>query len=160
MTEAPLDRIGPALGRVPSGIFLCVCRAEEKVLPFIASWVQQAAMNPPCLTVAVQETREALSLCEPGKGAFTLSLLPAGASHLMKPFFGDSGEDPFGDLETRSNGSGGLYLAEALAWFECSVLGRAPAGDHQVIIGEVLEGEILDPGKEPWIHLRKNGLRY
>jgi len=160
MTAIPLERIGPALGRIPSGIFLCVCRKDGRNLPFIASWVQQASMSPPCLTVAVQETREALSFCEPGKGSLTLSILPAGSSHLMKPFFGETGQDPFGGLDTRRNGAGGVYLAEAMAWIECRVLSLTPAGDHRVVVAEVLDGEVLDSGREPWVHLRKNGLRY
>lgn len=160
MDEALRERVGAALGRIPSGVFVCACRRGEQVLPFVASWVQQAAMDPPCVSVAVQEGRRALALLQAPDAAFTLSVLPSGANDLMRPFFGDPGPDPFGGLAVARNAQGGTYLEAAVAWLECCVLGSAPAGDHRIVIGEVVDGELLAGDREPWLHLRKSGFQY
>jgi flavin reductase (DIM6/NTAB) family NADH-FMN oxidoreductase RutF len=38
-------------------------------------------------------------------------------------------------------------------------VGRIPAGDHDLFLGRVLAGELLDEG-QPMVHIRKNGLHY
>ncbi len=40
-------------------------------------------------------------------------------------------------------------LREALAWFECQVVGEHPAGDHVLVLGKVINGKLLDSGAEP-----------
>jgi flavin reductase (DIM6/NTAB) family NADH-FMN oxidoreductase RutF len=40
-------------------------------------------------------------------------------------------------------------LREALAWFECQVVGEHPAGDHVLVLGKVLNGKLLDFQAEP-----------
>jgi flavin reductase (DIM6/NTAB) family NADH-FMN oxidoreductase RutF len=40
-------------------------------------------------------------------------------------------------------------LREALAWFECQVVGEHPAGDHVLVLGEVINGKLLDSEAEP-----------
>ena len=40
-------------------------------------------------------------------------------------------------------------LREALAWFECQVVGEHPAGDHLLVLGRVINGKLLDPQAEP-----------
>ncbi len=160
MDEIVRERVGTALGRIPSGIFVCACRSGGEVLPFVASWVQQASMDPPCVSVAVQQGRRALSLLAAPEAAFTLSILPAGANHLMKPFFADPGPDPFGGLAVGRNELGGTYLEDAVAWLECRVVGELPAGDHRLFVGEVVDAACLGRDREPWLHVRKSGFQY
>jgi flavin reductase (DIM6/NTAB) family NADH-FMN oxidoreductase RutF len=40
-------------------------------------------------------------------------------------------------------------LREALAWFECQVVGEYPAGDHVLVLGKVIGGKLLDSEAEP-----------
>jgi flavin reductase (DIM6/NTAB) family NADH-FMN oxidoreductase RutF len=46
-----------------------------------------------------------------------------------------------------------------VAYLECRVAGRVPAADHLLILARVVDGRVLNEGK-PWVHVRKNGLRY
>jgi flavin reductase (DIM6/NTAB) family NADH-FMN oxidoreductase RutF len=66
---------------------------------------------------------------------------------------------PFDGLRLRSAKSGSPILLDALAWIDCRIVGRHDTGDHAVLFGEVVEGEVLRDG-EPYVHLRKNGLSY
>ncbi len=40
-------------------------------------------------------------------------------------------------------------LRNALAWFECQVVGEHPAGDHLLVLGKVINGKLLDSQAEP-----------
>jgi flavin reductase (DIM6/NTAB) family NADH-FMN oxidoreductase RutF len=40
-------------------------------------------------------------------------------------------------------------LREAVAWFECRVLAEYPAGDHVLVLGQVINGKLLGAEAEP-----------
>ena len=40
-------------------------------------------------------------------------------------------------------------LRDALAWFECKVVGEHLAGDHVLVLGKVISGKLLDAQAEP-----------
>ena len=45
--------VGRALGRLPSGVFIMSARHGGESIAMMVSWVQQAAFDPPALSVAV-----------------------------------------------------------------------------------------------------------
>ena len=159
MSNVARENLGAALGRLPSTLIICSCGKGERPLPFVASWVQQAAMEPAMISIAIKGDRDALSRIQEDDGCFTLSILPEDGKHLMKHFFSVDANLPFGDLATGKAPGGGSYLEDALAWLECTEVTRAQAGDHQVIIAEVTAGAILQD-KTPVIHLRPSGFSY
>ena len=116
-------------------------------------------MEPAMISIAIQRDREALARIDADGGSFTLSILPEDGKHLMKPFFSVDPDNPFGELATGVAPAGGRYLQEALAWLECRAVSRAEAGDHYVLVAEVLAGELLQE-KGPAIHLRASGFSY
>lgn len=159
MEDAVRATVGPALGAIPSGLFICSCGEGATSVPFVASFVQQVAMDPPAVCVSFEASRAGLRAVDEQNGAFTLSILPAGRDDLMRPFFGGSSVDPFRGLATQGAPGGGRFLAESLAWLECREIERAPCGGHVLVIGQVLAGARLRQGK-PRIHLRRNGFTY
>ena len=153
------DALAAALGRVPSGLFVCSCGVGDASRPFVASWVMQASFEPPAISIAIEDGRDALSVLDAHEGLLTLSILPEGGQALMKPFFGGDDSAPFGDLELAQTASDGRYLADALAWLECREASRARIGKHHIVLAEVLDGSMLREGT-PLVHVRKNGMRY
>ena len=159
MSDPDRDKIGKALGKVPSGLFIASCGKGTSSVPFLASWVQQCDLDEPLLMISVQKGREAMTALDDQGGAFTISVLPEGRHDLMKPFFHSKPEAPFGDLKTCRAPNGGVYLDEALAWMECSEVNRVDAGDHVVIVAQILAGDLLRDVK-PAVHIRKSGFNY
>jgi len=159
MDASRKESIGVALGRLPSALIICSCGTGERPWPFVASWVQQAAMEPAMISIAIQRGRQALSRIGADGGRFTLSILPEDGRQLMKPFFSVDTDNPFADLVTCEAPFGGSYLQDAVAWLECREFSRADAGDHYLIVAEVLAGGILQD-KAPAIHLRPSGFQY
>jgi 3-hydroxy-9,10-secoandrosta-1,3,5(10)-triene-9,17-dione monooxygenase reductase component len=157
MSHPPLAQ---ALGRIPSGLFVVTCQGEHGPLGFLGSFVQQVGFDPPTIAVAVGQGRDHLAAIR-ASGHFAVSVLDPECKHAMPPFFGKvpEGQTPFDVLAHRATEHGPVVLDDALAWFACRVTGEFDAGDHVVVFGQALAGELQRSG-DPSVHLRKNGLSY
>jgi len=154
------DGIATALGRIPSGLFVISWRDDGGDRTMLASWVMQAGFSPAAVSVAVAPTRDLLAAVDRGI-PFVVNILGESQRGLLSRFGKPSnpGEDPFAGLETVRAGGGGAALTAAAGWIECRGTGRAAAGDHVVVVAEVVGGDSGSAG-QPLVHVRKNGLRY
>ena len=158
-----MDRNKPlyaALGRIPSGLFIVTARQGGQETGLLASWVQQCSFDPPQLTLAVRHGRDLNDGLTEG-AAFTVNILTEDQTDMIAHFgrgFGP-GESPFDGVEIDRPGGGPAVLKEALAYLECRVAGRLAVGDHDVIVGTVVAGDLLNEDA-PMVHVRKNGAHY
>jgi flavin reductase (DIM6/NTAB) family NADH-FMN oxidoreductase RutF len=158
--DDPQRPLASALGRIPSGLFILTLTRDRLETGMLASWVQQCSFDPPQVSVAIRRDRDIARLLGQGS-SFTLNLLETSQADMIVHFgrgFGPT-DDAFAGLEVRRHPPRGPVLTEALAYLECEVVGRFAAGDHDLFIGRVLAGELLDEG-QPMVHIRKNGLHY
>ncbi|WP_411082156.1 flavin reductase family protein [Streptomyces sp. cmx-18-6] len=62
--------------------------------------------------------------------------------------FARSGADRFGPSTEWSSGPEGVpLLADVSAWLVCRVVARVPAGDHRIVIAEVVAGDPSGAGR-------------
>ena len=162
MNEPTLSDVAVALGRVPSGLFVVTARnpvGEETA--FLASFVMQAGFDPPALSVAVGKDRAAMDfVLEPGSG-FAVSVIAEAEKGQVGPFVRGiaPAADALKDAPVERTASGQAIVEGCLAWMECRTLSHSLAGDHAVVIGEIVDAR----GRRddaPAVHLRKNGLSY
>jgi len=160
-----LDAVGRALGRIPSGLFVVAARNPETGADqtMLASWVQQCSFDPPRLSIALAKGRGLGSLLETGAD-FTVSILPDGRKDLLSRF-GKPSDSPFEGIgPTRRGQSGAATIDEGCAWFLCRSAGFQGAGDHDLLIADILDGErgpeVEGQAPKPFVHLRSSGLRY
>jgi len=149
-----------ALGRIPSGLFVVTIRKGDAATGMLASWVQQCSFAPPRITLAIQPQRDISTLLTP-QARFTLNIIREGQNDLVSHFsrgFADS-DDPFKNIEIDLESAFAPVLKSSLAFLDCTAVERVNAGDHAVVIAEVNNGRMLQESK-PWVHIRKNGLRY
>jgi len=161
MNEAdPQRQLASALGRIPSGLFILTVRHGEAETGMLASWVQQCSFEPPQLSVAIKRGRDLLAWLTDG-ALFTLNILDASQTDMIGHFGrGFTLHEPaFTGLEVARPDGGAPILSEALAYLECRVAGRCPAGDHDLLIAQVVRGRVLGEG-QPMVHVRKSGLHY
>ena len=152
--------LAAALGRVPSGLFVLTVRQSDQETGMLASWVQQCSFDPPRISVAVQRGRFVHGLLADG-AAFAVNILASGQTDLLKHFGKGFGPDEpaFTGLATERTSGGVPVLTAALAHLDCRVTSRFGAGDHELVIGEVVGGRLHGEG-QPAVHVRKNGLKY
>jgi 3-hydroxy-9,10-secoandrosta-1,3,5(10)-triene-9,17-dione monooxygenase reductase component len=163
MSDAPDPKltIGKALGRVPSGLFVLTCVDSDKRVAVLVSWAQQAAFNPPSMSVAVTKERAGRETIERTK-KFALAVIPETDLSLMKKYARGTkpGVDPLDGLELLHTPTGLPIPASALAWLECSLVSVCDFGaDHDLLLATVTDGAVLREG-DAYAHQRNNGLRY
>ncbi len=148
-----------ALGRVPSGLFVLTVKHGDAETGMLASWVQQCSFDPPQVSVAVRRDRDVNQWLTPD-APFVLNILDDGQTDMIVHFGRgfDLDTAAFTGLDVDRHGSGPV-LREALACLECRVVTRYNAGDHDLLIGRVVVGRVLNEG-QPMVHVRKNGAHY
>jgi flavin reductase (DIM6/NTAB) family NADH-FMN oxidoreductase RutF len=155
----PQKQLAAALGRVPSGLFVVTARHGDEETGMLASWVQQCSFNPPRITLAVRPDRDIATWLVAG-ATFTLNILDDSQTDMIVHFGRGfkRGEPAFVGLEVERTASGPV-LSEAHACLECRVVDRVAAGDHDLVIADVIAGRMLGEG-HPMVHIRKSGMHY
>src|ERR1051326_1591784 len=97
------ESIGKAIGRIESGVFVVTMEKDGLRQGLMASWVCQAAFEPPIISVAVKKDRPILELLEPGS-RFTVNFLSKQNMDIFKNFAKPytEGLDRFEGLTTES----------------------------------------------------------
>ncbi|UAL71301.1 flavin reductase family protein [Streptomyces angustmyceticus] len=121
--------------------------AEGNRRGFTASAVTSVSMEPPLLLVGIGRTSSCHAILTTGT-EFVVNLLGAAHADVARTF-ARSGADRFATGEfAQWPGSGLPVLADAHAAFRCRRVDVLPAGDHDLLIGELLEVR-QGPGGEP-----------
>jgi flavin reductase (DIM6/NTAB) family NADH-FMN oxidoreductase RutF len=160
MNEFDKEAVGKAIGRIASGVYIVTVEQSGIKDGIMASWIGQAAFEPPIITVAVHKDRNILNSLIIGK-KFTVNVLSKqnqqAFKNFAKPFV--EGMDRFEGLTLIPNSNAGPVIADSVAYMHCKTRTLVEAGDHVVVLGEVFEGQLLNCD-EPMVHLRKSGFGY
>jgi flavin reductase (DIM6/NTAB) family NADH-FMN oxidoreductase RutF len=126
----------------------------------LASWVMQAAFEPPALTVAVNRERYLAGWLKDGADV-AVNILAEDEKDMISHFGRGikPGEPAFDGVDLLSGEAKAPILADALAYLSGKVQSYLDAGDHIVFLIRVDAGRMLQEGA-PMLHVRKNGLRY
>jgi flavin reductase (DIM6/NTAB) family NADH-FMN oxidoreductase RutF len=141
-------------------VAILTTRQGETKGAMLASWFQQCSFEPPMVTVAMKKGRAAEEVLKASE-KFALSILHTGQKDMLA-HFGKGfkpGEDPFAGIATMTRSSGLPILKNCLCFLECQVRHCYEAGDHQIFVGEILNGGLQEEG-QPMVHLRRNGFNY
>ena len=153
------ERIGPALGKIPSGIFIATGTFDGAPVGMLCSFDEQAGFVPPSVMIAVQPGRLLHRAIEES-GVGGLNILGEADQRLMKPFAQSGNSNPFEGLPLASNPHDLPQLAEALAFLACRVTGQVTTGDHLVYVAEVFDGDLQQSDATPMVRIRRNGFGY
>ncbi|MCB9854016.1 MAG: flavin reductase family protein [Phycisphaerales bacterium] len=152
--------IARAIGRIPGGCSILTVRSGADRTGMLVSWVQQAAFEPPTVSVAVKSGRPIADLIDKARG-FTLNLLGENPGPMFK-HFGKGfapGEEAFAGLET-TDVEFGVAIPDRIAVLSCKLVARQKVGDHDVLFGEVVEAAADESLPPPYVHIRKSGANY
>jgi flavin reductase (DIM6/NTAB) family NADH-FMN oxidoreductase RutF len=153
------EAIGPALGKIASGLYIATARVSGEPVGMLCSFVEQAGFEPPMISVAIGAGRPITAALD-GDGHFGLHILAKENTALLKSFARGGTPESFAAHEQVENTSGVPHFAEAWAFLLCKVVGKLPAGDHVVYVAEVLDGALQKESGEPMVRVRANGFGY
>ena len=151
----------PVLGRVPSGIFILTIGTGPRSTGMLASWVMQAAFEPPMVSVAVKLGRYVTDWLTAGE-PFVLNLVGESQKQFLKHFGKgfQPGEAAFEGLAITHCARGVPILKESLGHMECEPAGHVDSGDHRVFLAKVVRGKMNEGDTKPMVHIRNSGSRY
>lgn len=135
--------------RYPEQIAVCIARdATGKYNPMTIGWFMPVSMKPPMIALAMGHGRHTLEAIRHSR-EFVLSLLSEPQADLARYFGTHSGReiDKFASVhcETlKAQRIDGCLIKDAVANFECIIKEEVVAGDHVLLIGEVVCAHITD----------------
>ncbi|MEP6797899.1 MAG: flavin reductase family protein [Lapillicoccus sp.] len=143
------DTFRQAMARFATGVTVVTSRWEGLDHAMTANSVASVSLDPLLLLVCVeQESRFHDAII--GSGRFGVSILDA-ASRATADWLATRGRPLHGQLgrtlHHHGPATGVALLDTALATIECQTVDTHPAGDHTIVVGEVLSVQIADhPG--------------
>jgi flavin reductase (DIM6/NTAB) family NADH-FMN oxidoreductase RutF len=144
------DSIVALFRRLSLGVYVIGVSDGERRDAFTAAWIMQASFNPLLLAISINPDNASYELLH-ASGWFTVNVLKTGQLDLARHFGTKSGrdQDKLQRIRTRPGRAGSPILEDALAYFECELEGRTRAGDHELVLGRVADGRVLDPKAAP-----------
>lgn len=148
-----------AFRRHAAGVAVITARGEAGPVGFTATSLTSVSAEPPLLSFGI------------GTGASSWPAIAA-ADHVgvhvlgehqsdLAATFARSGADRFGPSTAWRDGPEGVpVLDDVLVWLVCRIVGRVPAGDHRIVLAEVVLGDPAGAGRPLLYHQgRFSGLR-
>ena len=135
--------------RLTQGVYVVGVAHGEARNAFTAAWVMQVSFDPLLLALSINPRHSSFGLLKEGR-AFSINVLKKSQLDLAGYYGQPASADKKLTLTEWTTDRIGLpLLREALAWFECQVVGEHPAGDHLLLLGKVINGKLLDSQAEP-----------
>ncbi len=150
MSHQPPSDVGALCRRLSAGVYVVGVAHEEQRDAFTAAWIMQVSFDPLLLALSINPHHASYPLLK-SSGAFAVSVLKRGQLELARHFGTRSGrdQDKLAGIRWHPSRTGAPILDEALAYFDCQVTGSLPAGDHELVLGKVIDGRIVEPNAEP-----------
>ena len=148
-----MNEVAALFGRLTQGVYVVGVSDGEERDAFTAAWVMQVSFDPLLLALSINPDHASYPLLHAGRG-FTVNVLKQGQLDLARCFGTRSGrdEDKLAGIPWRPGRTGAPILEDALAYFDCELSGEMGAGDHDLTLGRVTGGRILDPEASPLLY--------
>lgn len=130
------------------GVYVIGVTDREQSNAFTAAWVMQASFDPLLLVLSINPLHSSYGLLKQS-GFFTVNVLSDTQMELAERFGRPGIADRLKGINWIQKSSGAPILCDALSYFECEVSHESAAGDHVLVIGRVIDGDLLNPAKTP-----------
>jgi flavin reductase (DIM6/NTAB) family NADH-FMN oxidoreductase RutF len=127
-----------ALSRFPAGVTVVTIKAGDRVHGLTVSAFASVSPDPPLVAVIIDHQHTAHRLLESSGASFAVNILGEDQQELSDRFAWTRDEDRFQAGSWGSADTGAPVLVDALAWLDCRVHSRLPAGTHTIYVGEVV----------------------
>jgi flavin reductase (DIM6/NTAB) family NADH-FMN oxidoreductase RutF len=145
-----MNEIAALFHRLTLGVYVVGVAHAGQRDAFTAAWVMQTSFDPLLLALSINPRNASYPLLRAG-GGFAVSVLKQGQLELARRFGTQSGrdKDKLAGVRWRPARSGAPALEEALAYLDCELTQSLAVGDHELVVGRVIDGRILDHDAAP-----------
>jgi len=137
----PPEAAKPALEQIGYGLYVVGSRNGDEVNGMTANWLTQCSFEPRMVALAVEAESHTMGNIRASM-VFSVNLVAEEDTGLIEQFVQpqERAGDKLGGVRFRTADTGAPILDKALAWLECEVAQIVMAGDHQLVIGRVVNG--------------------
>ena len=144
------DPIKDALNRIPYGFYSLTSCSEDDVNAMVFNWFMQTSFTPRLVAVGLSKTAYTHDLISKS-GVFAVNIFDMEDQDTLTQFTKprakapDKMEDAYYSPGPQT---GCPIFDEAAAFLECKVVQIVDVGgDHDILVGEVINAEVLKPGE-------------
>jgi 3-hydroxy-9,10-secoandrosta-1,3,5(10)-triene-9,17-dione monooxygenase reductase component len=145
LTKPHSDNFRTVMGRLPTGVVVVTGGDPEQPSGLVVGSFMSVSLQPPLVAVSPAKASTSWPAIE-AAGTFCANVLAEGQEQLAR-HFAVSGGDKFAGVEwSPAPATGAPLLDGVAAWIDCRIYERYEAGDHWLVLGEVLELSVLRGG--------------
>ncbi len=137
------------------GVYVIGVSDQTRVNGFTASWVMQASFNPLLVVLSINAAHTSYALLEQS-GVFTINVLAKNQIEIAQHFGRPATVEKLNSVRWTKKKTGAPIIYDAISYLECEVSHHYPSGDHVLVVGQVIDGAILNPAVEP-MNYRETG---
>ena len=158
IVAAPVDDLGESgapnfdtahfravLGHFCTGIAIITGMAGSEPVGLTCQSFASVSLDPPMVGFLPGKSSTSWPRIRPS-GAFCANILSEGQEEVCR-VFATAGADKFRGVGWRAGETGSPILADTLAWIDCRIVAEHDAGDHDIVIGKVIELDATHTGK-------------
>lgn len=149
------DEFRDAMRHFGSGVTIVTALADGKTHGMTVSAFASLSLGPPLVAVVIRQSGTFHSLLENPEG-FAVNILAEDQAVLSERFAFSPEEERFHGGDWTTAVTGAPVLASALAWLDCRLVGRHPAGTHTIVLGSVEASRVNRPGDKPLIYWNRD----
>ena len=129
---------------VPYGLYVIGVKQDDLYHAFTGSFLTQCSFKPPRIAIGVRNASHSLEMMK-ASGVFSVNFVGKADRKILEQFFKHTPESGsrFGDLAFQLKKTRTPILDVAVAYLECEAKSFHEAGDHTLVVGEVLEAEVV-----------------
>lgn len=131
--------------QISHGVYVIGVGVGERQNAFTAAWVMQVSFDPLLLAISINPEHYSYQLLEES-GVCTVNVLGRDR-YVLAEHFGRSAPDKMAGFHWQQAKTGAPVLSESLAYFDCQVSHYADAGDHKIVVCQVVAAAMLNQGR-------------
>ncbi|MFF5145081.1 flavin reductase family protein [Streptomyces sp. NPDC013157] len=130
------------LGRFTTGVVLVTADTTEGPKGMAVNSFTSVSLTPPLVALCAADTSSTWPAIR-DTGSFAVTILGDRHAELCR-LFSTKGADRFAAGDWSTTRAGHPIPADGLAWLDCRITAVHPAGDHELVIAEALEGSLSE----------------
>ncbi len=127
------------MGRFATGVTVVTMKAGETLWGMTANAVTSLSLDPPLVLVCVDKTTQTHQYLNQAE-AFAMNILAEDQQELSNRF-ATPGPKEFSDLDFVDGETGSPVLGGTLGYVDCRLREVLAGGDHDIFVGEIVDGE-------------------
>ncbi|WP_428343109.1 flavin reductase [Mycobacterium sp.] len=132
------------LGHYPTGVsIITALDSDGRLRGMVVGSFTSVSMDPPLVAFYAAHTSRSYAQIKPA-GRFCVNVLAADQEPLTRTF-ASRDVNKFADVDWHAAPSGNPILDDAVAWIDCETDVINSAGDHDIVIGRVIDLDVAAP---------------